>query len=207
MLKPQWALVLCALAGASNAQATDARGMAALYGMGGVPCKIITQNPEFANDASKNALREWFFGYLSARNVESLGVFDLSPVQQPDGLFTLFYNRCKAMPDALVQKAASTLINAISVAQIPQYSPMVEYRTEQGSVLIRAAILARIQKALKKAGLFKGEADGKQSPALTNAIKAFQAKMKETPTGLPDKDIILLLVIEPAMDEAEKRSR
>lgn len=187
-----------AIAGGQPALAADGNGAAAVYGVGGLSCKVLASaSGNLGQQNTLTQVMQWFGGYLTALNTVTNDTFDLNPILSSSELQGILEKTCLQNPNITVQQAAQNTIQALAVARTKKASPAVEFKNDYGSFLLRQETIVTMQQALYKIGLYQGYANGAVTPALMEAIKAFQSKNNLHRTGLPDAETVTKLIIAP----------
>lgn len=175
----------------STAYAADARGNFAIYGIGGQSCGVFKQDAFVKNQAVQTEMVNWLLGYLSAGNRSQAQTFDQSPIQSPAALAQLVASVCAQNPNSTVEGVFSTVLNRFASLRSTQSSATVTMQSGQNTAVIRADTLTKVQTALTRLGYYKGAADGKFSPAVSAALRAYQKKMGIPETGIADANVLL----------------
>lgn len=190
----------CLLSTSEGALAADANGAFAVHGIGGVSCKSVVNDPRYVSDQLlRSRVTEWIAGYVAALNANTPNTFEISPIAQDSEIFGLVTAQCATNPNLLLQQAMQAVLNTLSIIRLTSQSPLVEMKNEFGSVVIRESYITMIQTYLKQSKLFEGYVDGKPTPALIDAIRKFQAAKALSKTGLPDRDTIIKILVEPSL--------
>jgi peptidoglycan hydrolase-like protein with peptidoglycan-binding domain len=84
----------------------------------------------------------------------------------------------------------------MSVAKVTHDSPLVEARSGDQVVTLRADTLMAIQQALTRGKYLTAPADGTFGPTTAAALRAFQKAESLPETGLPDPATTIRLLIE-----------
>jgi hypothetical protein len=188
------ALVIC-LSPAANA--ADKDGRFSVRGLGGSKCSDLAAAVSQKNTALIQAYSAWLGGYLTASNRLISQTFDVVPSTSATDAVGLVSVVCQANPTNLVESATYQALEAMNSIRIRQDSPLVTVQEGGKSLVIRQEALITVQTELTRAGLFNGAADGKASPALAQAVRAFQKAQKLPESGLPDIDVLIRLKLAP----------
>ena len=78
------------------------------------------------------------------------------------------------------------LVTAMKPFRVAQPSTLMEVGDGTNSAYVYETIVKRAQAALKLKGLYRGAEDGEYSPAMRDALLAFQSDANLTRTGVPD---------------------
>ncbi len=179
------------------AHAADKDGRFSVRGLGGSKCSDLAAAVSQKNTALIQAYSTWLGGYLTATNRLISQTFDVVPSTPATDAVGLVSVVCQANPNNLVESATYQALGAINSIRIRQDSPLVAVQEGSKSLVIRQEALITVQTELARAGLFKGAADGKASPALVQAVRAFQKAQKLPESGLPDIDVLIRLTLAP----------
>lgn len=188
------ALFLCL---SSAAHAADKDGRFSVRGLGGSKCSDLAAAVSQKNVALIQAYSAWLGGYLTASNRLISQTFDVVPSTSATDAVGLVSVVCQANPNNLVESATYQALEAMNSIRVRQDSPLVTIQEAGKSLVIRQEALLTVQTELTRAGLFKGAADGKASPALVQAVRAFQKAQKLPESGLPDIDVLIRLKLAP----------
>lgn len=191
------AAVLLALAvvapGATSA--ADADHMFALRGVGALPCRALSDVAASQRRAMQMAVEEFSLGYVSAINRTSRETFDVLPLDQPALLANWVDSVCKTNADQSIEQVLFSILQRVHALRLAEDSPLLTLKTPYGAMTIRKGTLQTVQQALERKGLLKGQADGVFSGATRDAIRAYQVSVFQQPTGLPDPQTVVRLVV------------
>ncbi len=179
-----------------TASAADAKGSFAVHGMGGQTCKTMIDRILQGDAAMRPVVTSWLLGYLSAVNRRQPDTFDDTPVVAPDALMNMLVSVCRQHEDVTIEAAVNSILQTLSVAKVTHDSPLVEARSGDQVVTLRADTLMAIQQALTRGKYLTAPADGTFGPTTAAALRAFQKAESLPETGLPDPATTIRLLIE-----------
>lgn len=172
-----------------------AAGDYAVHGIGAQDCAVLTQASFKSNPANVAVLASWIMGFVTASNASTRGVFDRTPIQSPIVLTSVVAGVCSKQPKLKIDSAVASVLAFFGPAASVAISAPAEFRNDKYSIVLRAEVAQKVQAALKQKNFYKGPADGKNSPELIAALRAYQKSEKLTETGIPDVDTIIHLII------------
>lgn len=173
--------------------AATASGDFAARGAGTASCAAYTdvrtrKAPEVA------AFMSYIDGYLSAANRYEVDTYDLTPFHNQAMLALILDKYCKEHAQDIMAVAALRLTAAVHPLRLTQKSTKIQVVDGANRVMVYEAILQKAQAELTRKGLYKGQADGKYSPAVKTALVAFQKQSKLPESGVPDPATLWLLL-------------
>ena len=195
-----FALILPILSTTSG-WAADKQGAYALRGPGALSCADFLQARQ-EKDRGKGFLL-WVDGYLSAANLFSRDTFDLLPWGNESYLAVLLEGHCKRHPKQPFHVAVNKLLEGLSDLRLRNQSPQIEAKQGGAKVLVYQDTLKRLQKRLKREGVYSGEVHGRYDQATAEAIRRFQKKRGLPATGLPDYMTLHALFLAPHQGEGK----
>jgi hypothetical protein len=141
----------------------------------------------------------WMEGFLSAANLYEPGTFDIVAWQNTDLLATFVAKVCETGPDMPFHLAVARTMNNLLPGKLDRRSAVVGFDGGEGrAVAIYADVVLRLKSALREQGYFDGDDGADDSPALRDALRAFQVDRQLPPTGLPDQVTLVYLFMRPA---------
>jgi hypothetical protein len=186
------------------AHAADTHQRYAIHGPGAYSCQKLIDAQE-KNAGESSIMLSWVLGYLTALNRTTPDRYDVTPIADAQGLFSVVYALCTRNPKLTLEATVAGLVSDVAKIAIHEDSPIVVVHAGGNDVKIRAATLAAMQAALAAMGRYNGKADGAFGPKFEAALRDYQHQEKLRETGLPDAATILRLLVErPANTPAKK---
>lgn len=186
------ALLALATSLSTPAIAADEKGNFAIEGAGSRPCSVYTtartkKSPDYAIFAG------WVEGYLTGANQHAKDTFDFTPWQTVDLLMAALSKHCEKNPAQPFIVAVNGMLGTLKDARMRTGSEVVSAESDGRRTYAYKSVIQDIQRQLTARKLFTGPADGKFSPALRDALKAFQTRAGLAVTGLPDQPTLFNL--------------
>jgi hypothetical protein len=182
-----------ALSLSSSAPAASIDGKFAVEGPGQAACSRILH----AKDADANEFARYLGfmeGYISAANRYEPNTFDLTPWHSSQALSLILTKHCESHPKAVLGVVMQELVVAMMPVRLASYSPREQIADGSNHAEVYQAIIKRSQEMLAKKGLYTGAADGQYSPAMGEALRAFQKTAHLDATGIPDTATLWVLL-------------
>ena len=168
------------------ARANDGDNQFAVEGAGRLDCAAFTLARADKGSAEYQRMIGFIEGYLSAANRYEPNTFDLSPWHNAAAFDLILEKHCSENPDEAMVAVVQKMVGALRPLRVAQFSPLVEVGAGENRAFVYETILRRTQAALRSRGLFDGEEDGKFSPAMRDALLAYQRSADLYETGVPD---------------------
>ncbi len=186
--KAALAAFLATSAGFSACLAADVNNAEqfAVEGSGRISCTQFNTAYQNQESAEYQRLIGFVDGYLTAANRYEPNTFDLSPWHNSVAFGLILNKHCVAHPEDTLVSTLQRMVTSFLPIRLARFSQLVEVGDEKYKTVVYDAILRRAQGVLKLRGLYKGEEDGKFTPAVREAFKVFQSQNGLTPTGIPD---------------------
>lgn len=181
------------LALSSPAAAASKDGKFAVEGPGQASCERILH----AKEADPNEFARYLGfmeGYISAANRYEPNTFDLTPWHSSQALSLILTKHCESHPKAVLGVVMQEFVVAMMPVRLASYSPREEIAEGSNRAEVYEAIIKRSQEVLAKKGLYTGAADGQYSPAMGDALRAFQKTAHLDATGIPDTATLWVLL-------------
>lgn len=177
---------LLAVGSPGTASAGTADNQFAVEGAGRLNCAAFIQASADKGSAEYQRFIGFVEGFLSAANRYEPNTFDLSPWHNAAAFDLILQKHCAENPDEAVVSVVQKMVGALRPVRVAEFSPMVEVGAGENHAFVYETILRRAQAALRSRGLYRGEEDGKFSPAMRDAVLAYQKSSNLTQTGVPD---------------------
>ncbi|MDP6183766.1 MAG: peptidoglycan-binding domain-containing protein, partial [Gammaproteobacteria bacterium] len=158
-------------------RATDDTGKFAMKGAGFLPCKVFVLEREKRSNIYY-MIGGWLEGYLSAHNKYSKETFDVASFESLELLLRILENHCKSNPEDRLYSVISSMVNKLAETRLKFSSQRVKIVEGERKTALYRETIRRIQQALKRRGLYKGEIDGKFTERTKSAIIAFQSDLE-----------------------------
>lgn len=178
-----------------EALAVDAQGQFVLRGIGAQSCGEVSKSIQ-ADPTRARELASWLTGYMSALNRVLKDNYDLVPGTPVEDVYKIVMGICAGNPQSSVETVTGTVLKNLSVARLSAASPMVEARSGDRTVQVRAATLTAMETKLAALGFYKGPADGTFNSKTEKALKKYQEDQKIPVTGVPDTRTVLHMLVE-----------
>jgi len=175
-------------------QAADEAGNYAIRGAGGFACERYVQAVEEQSDDVRQYVR-WMEGYATGLNRLQADTFDVSPILEPAAMANLMLSICRQNPELAFETAVAQGFSSLAPMRERAESQTDTLEHEGNTVLVRRETMRRMQRALAELGHYTSGIDGLYGPGTRRAIIAFQESAELTPTGLPDPDTLLNLLL------------
>lgn len=175
-------------------QAADEEGNYAIRGAGGFACERYGQAVEAQSDEVRQFVR-WMEGYATGLNRLQADTFDVSPIVDPAAMANLMLSICRQNPEMAFEVAVAQGLSSLAPMRERAESRADTLEHEGSTVLVRRETMRRLQQALAELGHYTSSIDGLYGPGTRRAIIAFQESAELTPTGLPDPDTLLNLLL------------
>jgi peptidoglycan hydrolase-like protein with peptidoglycan-binding domain len=104
-------------------------------------------------------------------------------------------NYCQQGPDEIFDTALGNVVDILEPAKLKVASKQQTVQLGDARVSFYPETLRLAQQRLVTLGYMSGKADGKPGKGTQEALLAYQKKLGKSPTGLPDADTILSLVL------------
>ena len=179
------ALAIVTLARGVPVSASDTTGHFAVERIGQTTCSQFTA-ARAAKSPTYNALMGFSEGYVTAANRYELNTYDLSPWHSREGVAMIISGYCGAHGSDHFVSALEKMVSAMRPIRLAEFSPSVTVVDSGKQTQVYQTILKRAQSALHRQGRYSGPEDGRDSPQLHEAFRAFQKASNLLPTGLPD---------------------
>lgn len=168
------------------ASAADSDDRFAMKGAGFLPCQVYLQARA---DQSKlyYMVGGWVEGYLSAHNRYAEDTFDIASFESAELLLSVIGKNCAATPDRRLHAVVAAVIAALQPDRLRESSPRVRIAEGERTTVLHRETIRRMQAALARLGLYRGEADGRFSDPTRSALMAFQSDLDFETTGFPDQ--------------------
>lgn len=177
----------------SSALAASKDGKFAVEGPGQAACSRILHAKN--TDANEFARYVGFMeGYISAANRYEPNTFDLTPWHSSQALSLILMKHCETHPKDVLGLVMQELVVAMMPVRLASYSPRERIAEGSNHAEVYQAILKRSQEVLAKKGLYTGVADGRYTPAMGDALRAFQRTAHLDATGIPDTATLWVLL-------------
>ena len=170
----------------AQANALDAKGDFAIKGAGGRTCTTFSESAKKRN-TDYFLFAGWVEGYVSATNQYAKETYDITPWQTTEFLWAALGQYCKKKPKQPFVVAVTGMLGVLQPDRLQTKSELVMVQTDKGGVALYKAVIEAIQRRLADGKYYTGNKDGVFSPALRDAIKAFQIKSNLPATGMPDQ--------------------
>jgi hypothetical protein len=185
-------LIMVAASGGSAAAGTK-DGRFAVEDAGRTPCAAFVKAREKnSNDYARYL--GFIEGYLTAANRYEPNTFDLTPWHNSAAFGLILDQHCRKNGSDNLVMAAQRLVIAMQPLRLADYSSIVAVGSGQREAQVYQTILKRAQWELSRRGLYRGQNDGKYSPAMKTALEEFQRAVKLDPTGVPDTPTLWVLL-------------
>ena len=178
-------LALLAITTAAPATAQDAKRFA-VEGPGMMTCAAFNAARADKGSAEYQRLLGYVEGYLTAANRYEPNTYDLTPWHNAVAFDLILDNHCTDHAEEQLVTVVQRLVTAMKPFRVAQPSTLVEVGDGTNSAYVYETIVKRAQAALKLKGLYRGAEDGEYSPAMRDALLAFQSDANLTRTGVPD---------------------
>lgn len=189
-------LALAVLSG-SAAQAGDAQQRFAVRGAGTSSCADFVAKAD-SNAPDLVAYVAWADGALSAANRYSQGVYDVAPFIDPPGILAnLVLNLCRANPQTLYDQAVAQTIQLLRPLWITSAQNYAQVAVGEAVIRLYPETIKAVQAKLIAGGFLQGEPDGDFGDKSAQALAAFQSAKGRQPTGLPDAETVITLLMAP----------
>mgnify|MGYP001443242952 CR=1 FL=1 len=177
----------------NTAGAADAKGNFAIDGGGSQPCESFT-TAKTKKTTDYQIYAGWVDGYVTAANQYSKDTYDLTPWQTTELLLSALVKHCTANPTQPFIIAVNNMLAALKPARLQNKSELVMVQTTGGGSLVYKAVLESVQRKLAEKKLYSGKIDGAYSPAVRDALRAYQGSERISASGLPDQATLLKLL-------------
>ncbi len=179
----------------TQAFAADANGQFSVRGLGGTKCsELIKVVGEQDNDGLR-LYSAWFAGYATASHRFMDNIFEVYPTTRASDIVGLVAVVCQTQPESLVETASKRVIDTLSPMHQANETPLVRFTNGEGSVSVRQGASQQLAVVLAQKGLYSGDTSGEPNPEFRRAIASFQTREGLIPTGLPDVDVFIRLLL------------
>ncbi len=190
----RWLAGALALGTAVPALAADEQGNYAIRGAGGFACERYVAAADAQSDEVRLFVR-WKEGYLSGLNRLQADTFDASPIVDTAAVANLMLAICRQHPELAFETAVARGLTSLAPMRERAESRADTLTHDGRSVTVRQETMRRVQQALSELGHYTSGVDGLYGPGTRRAILAFQENAELPPTGLPDPDTLLALLL------------
>jgi len=175
-----------ALACVRVAAAADQKGEYGVRGAGLVTCRIYNQQRE-ARSRAYDVIGGWMDGYITAMNQYAGDTYDAAPFESTELYAALVSKYCEQHPDTPVFAVLKSLVRYHWKDRMRAPSPRIDVVVGQQKERLYVAVIRQIQQHLVQRGFYHGKITGSYSPAVQQAMAAFQDSIHFKPTGFPDE--------------------
>ena len=158
----------------------------AVEGAGMLTCARFTQARSDTTSPEYQRMMGFVEGYLSAANLYEPNTFDLTPWHNAAAFDLILEHHCGQHPEDRLVSVVQRMVVGFRPLRVAQFSPLMEVGDAKNHAVVYEAILRRAQQALRVRGFYTGPEDGKFSPQLRDAFRAFQKSADLNETGVPD---------------------
>jgi hypothetical protein len=218
-----WSAVCAALAVPLALDATRAatpQGEFAIEGAGLATCSAFVEarksRSEFREQVSKGTPDSdtasavdsyarfigWIEGYLTATNRYVSDTFDIAPWQSAEMYGVIINDHCSKNPDERLYSVVMKMVTSLTDGRMKAPSEQVNLSIKGRGFTVYTEVIRRMQDALKKQNLYRGEVNGTWNEDTELAVAGYQAVVGLQDTGLPDP-LTLWMLFSPKTTQAD----
>lgn len=185
-MRAGWLLLMGSLLAPASVTGADDANRFALKGAGFLPCQV------FVNEREKQSnvyymIGGWVEGYVSAYNKLTADNYDVMSFEALELLLEVMDNHCRSNANDPLHAVLSAMLDQMESDRIRQESSRVEIAEGERRTQLYRETIRRMQSALTRLGLYKGEVDGRFTDQTRSALLAFQSDLGFETTGFPDQ--------------------
>ncbi len=178
---------------ASAAHAADSKGEFAVRGAGLISCGVYAQEQSARGDIYL-VVSSWVDGYVTGSNQHAADTYDLLSFETTELLMAIVDRHCRTRPQDPVFGVLNKLFEKLHAERLTAKSPKITITEGKREARHYVELIKRMQAKLRKAGHYRGKANGEFTPQTAKALEAFQKSIGFEPTGFPDQTTLWRLL-------------
>lgn len=177
------------------AAAADKTGQFAIKGGGLQSCQKF--NEAVSNKtADVSAYAGWIEGYLTGQNQRLPGVFDVTPWQTTQTMLGAMASYCSSLPpDTRFIDAFDGLLRIMLPSHLSESSQIKSLRVRERTFTVYESTVVMVHNRLRELGFDIPSDAAPWGTVVEDAVISFQKENGLKPTGLPDQQTLMQLLV------------